>query len=112
MQALFERSEEDSGIMGLSILKGGSRKLRSRKVPQIGWNIVQPKGEGTIARDWYYFANSFVVQPEDQSIINGTTRYDEIFTSSIRSENIWGVQFHPEKSGESGLRFLRRWMNC
>ena len=97
LQALFEDSEETEGVKGLGILKGKVVKFKKAKtVPHIGWN-----GK-------FYFVHSYYVIPEDKSIITSETEYEgEKFVSSIKKNNLIAVQFHPEKSGEVGLEFLR-----
>ncbi len=100
MQVLFEDSEENPEEKGLGIFKGKVIKFKKAKtVPHIGWNDTNGKK--------YYFVHSYYVVPEDQSIVAGQTDYDgENFTSVIKKDNLMAVQFHPEKSGDAGLRLL------
>ncbi|RMG42046.1 MAG: imidazole glycerol phosphate synthase subunit HisH [Methanobacteriota archaeon] len=113
-QALFERSEESPGVEGLGIFKGNVVKFRKGKIPQIGWNEVSVPSSGSLLEaGYYYFVNSYYPVPNDERIKVGYTDYEDTrFCSAIQYDNIWGVQFHPEKSGELGLRFLRRWLQC
>lgn len=115
MQLLFEYSEEgDTECLG--IVKGSVKKFRAeRKVPQIGWNQVIPVATNQQARALFdgitnnspfYFVNSYYPAPNDQSIIAATTTYGEQFASVIATKNILATQFHPEKSGEIGMRLL------
>ncbi|MEM1539793.1 MAG: imidazole glycerol phosphate synthase subunit HisH [Candidatus Bathyarchaeia archaeon] len=111
MQLLFQKSEEGNGE-GLALLDGGNVRLPcSVKVPHMGWNTI------TIARPtalleslenpfYCYFAHSYYPIPEDRSIICAETTYGVKFASIVAKQNILGTQFHPEKSGGAGLRFL------
>lgn len=110
MQLLFDESEEGSGA-GLGVVAGSVRRLRSRRVPQIGWNEVVPAGERiatTPMPRMAYFANSYVCVPRDERVVTAWTTHDEDrFASAVGIANAVGVQFHPEKSSESGVRFVR-----
>ncbi len=101
MQVLFEMSEENPGEKGLSVFKGKVVKFKkAKKIPHIGWNDVSGQK--------FYFVHSYYVLPEDKKIIAGETEYDgEKFTSIIKKDNLFAVQFHPEKSGDVGLELLR-----
>lgn len=102
MQLLFEKSEEGN-VNCLGILKGTVKKFKKmKKIPQIGWNQVE------IIKDksYFYFVNSFYCQPKDKKIITGITKYGEKFASIVVKDNLWGVQFHPEKSGSVGFKLL------
>jgi imidazole glycerol-phosphate synthase subunit HisH len=104
MQLLFESSEENN-TKCLGILKGTVKRFRQqRKVPQIGWNKVTPNN------NYFYFVNSYYCLPQDQSIIAGMTEYGEKFASIVVKDNILGVQFHPEKSGQVGFQLLKNFI--
>ena len=116
MQLLFDYSEEaDTACLG--ILKGSVKKFqRERKVPQIGWNLVIPVKTnpnavrlfaGIPERSAFYFVNSYYPIPADRSVAAATTEYGERFASMVATKNIVATQFHPEKSGEVGLRLLQ-----
>jgi imidazole glycerol-phosphate synthase subunit HisH len=108
MQLLFDDSEEGEG-MGLGVVPGRVRKLRTRRVPQIGWNEVETLDEAlpTIA----YFANSYVCEPEDESmIIAYTTHETDRFASVVSVAATVGVQFHPEKSSAAGVAFVHQFV--
>lgn len=112
MQVLFEDSEETPKEKGLGIFKGKAvRFKKAKKVPHIGWNNVVASSDLCLPcknTEKFYFAHSYYVIPEDPSIITGQTEYDgENFTSIIKKDNLLAVQFHPEKSGEAGLEFLK-----
>lgn len=110
MQLLFDASEEGSGA-GLGVVEGTVRRLRSRRVPQIGWNEVVPTATWmatTPMPRMAYFANSYVCVPRDGSVVTAWTTHDEDrFASAVGIANVVGVQFHPEKSSGSGVRFVR-----
>ena len=110
MQLLFEYSEEGDG-RGLGIIKGHVRRLRARRVPQMGWNSVEPTTKDPLfddRREWVaYYANSYVAEPSDLSTIIARTTYEsDRFAAAVRRRQTWGVQFHPEKSSRDGLRLL------
>lgn len=111
MQLLFDESEEGPG-RGLGIVPGTVRRLRSRRVPQIGWNSVDVEagmaGRFASLPRMAYFANSYVCDPRDASAVVAYTTHDEDrFVSAVATANAVGVQFHPEKSSELGVRFVR-----
>ncbi|HET7092798.1 MAG TPA: imidazole glycerol phosphate synthase subunit HisH [Thermomicrobiales bacterium] len=114
MQLLF-RHQDEGDVEGLGLLAGSVRKLAgSQKVPQIGWNRVRltrsgPFGEAGDER-YFYFVHSYVVAPDDPADIAAETRYGDVFPSLVRHDNVWGAQFHPEKSGEDGLALVRRFV--
>lgn len=114
MQLLFEASEEDLGE-GLGLLSGRVRRLRARRVPQMGWNSVETTGDPLFAgleELLVYYANSFVPEPADpEAAIAWTTCGEDRFPAAVRRGRTWGVQFHPEKSAEAGLRLLRNFLN-
>jgi len=120
LQILFEESEEGSA-KGLGILKGKVRRFSEKdkiKVPQIGWNRVKQKSNiknQKIVKDiedssYFYFDHSYYVDPSDKDIIATTTDYGKDFTSMIRKDNIYGVQFHPERSQKLGLKMLENFI--
>jgi len=117
LQLLFNESEEGS-LKGFGLLPGKVKKfdfkppLSSRlKVPQMGWNSIKikkpaPYYEGVENGSMMYFVHSYYAVPDDTSVIATTTDYGLDFCSSIVKDNIFGVQFHIEKSGEAGLKVL------
>lgn len=113
MQLLFEESEEGEGA-GIGLIPGRVRTLRSRTIPQMGWNEVLSSGDGLfngVERMVAYFANSYVCDPGDPSMTIATTRYQgDSFASAVRRKKTWGVQFHPEKSSRPGLRLIRNFL--
>ena len=113
MQLLFERSSELGGAEGLGVLAGEVRPLAAGglKVPQIGWNAVGWRRLSAITADLpqpcaFYHVHSFAPVPADPETIVGIATYGEEFVSVVAQENVFGVQFHPEKSGPDGLALL------
>jgi len=115
MQLLFEESQESSGG-GLALLKGKIIRLpKDVKTPHMGWNNLHIISDNEILdgideRDYFYFVHSYYVSPADRSVIVAETEYGIRFASVIAEGNIYGTQFHPEKSGKSGYRILRNFM--
>ncbi len=112
LQLLFERSYEFGESEGLGILEGEVSLLPNGvKIPHIGWNQVwlnQKEGmfEGVNDGDFFYFVHSYRVVPTREDVIASTTDYGDYFVSSVQYQNIWAVQFHPEKSQVLGLKLL------
>ena len=111
-QLLFEKSYEFGEHKGLCILKGDVKLFpTSVKVPHIGWNQLWIKNKEGVFKelkegDFVYFVHSYYVNPEDENIVSTYTDYGVYFASSIEFENIVGLQFHPEKSQDIGLKIL------
>jgi glutamine amidotransferase len=115
LQLFFESSEEGPGN-GLALFKGRNMQLpMTVKVPHMGWNtlnIVKPNelfediAEGT----YVYFVHSLYPVPKDKSIVCTTTEYGTTFTSAVAFKNIYGTQFHPEKSGDIGIKILKNFV--
>lgn len=109
MQLLFEKSEEAKGISGLGVLKGAVKKFRLKqplKVPHMGWNQLK----GVSGKPYVYFVHSYYCDPKDKSIITAKTDYGIEFASMVNKDNIYGCQFHPEKSQDVGLRILEKFV--
>lgn len=116
MQMLFDRSFENGCFEGLGLIKGEVRPIKEvipedYKIPQIGWNALDFKNESPIFKyikegDYVYFVHSFYATNCDESLI-ATTNYGADLTAAVQSKNVYGCQFHPEKSGDVGLRILK-----
>lgn len=119
LQLLFDSSEESPDTKGLGILPGKVVKFPSiegLKVPHIGWNsleITQPNGllKDLGSTSYVYFVHSYYLQADNQEVVASNTDYGVKFNSSIQQENLCAVQFHPEKSGETGLKILSNFID-
>ena len=118
-QMLFDSSEESPGSEGLGIIPGKVIKFseqKNLKVPHMGWNEVQiknlddPVWQKIDDLTHFYFVHSYFPKPDNPEVSSSTTGYGEDFTSSIRFGNIFGTQFHPEKSQKSGLRLIENFL--
>lgn len=113
MQLLYEKSYEDGEWEGLGVLQGEIVALNtSLKVPHMGWNRLKklredPLGEGIGDEEYVYFVHSYYLQPKNKEEILFCAEYDVDIPAVVRKENIVGMQFHPEKSGKTGLRLLK-----
>ena len=113
MQLLFDRSDEDGLHQGLGLVPGRVVRFRGElKVPQIGWNQVawqhaDPLSEGIPDDTYFYFVHSYHAVLHERGDALGLTEYGESFPSVVRHGNVWGAQFHPEKSQNAGLRLLK-----
>lgn len=118
LQLLFENSEEAPGVKGLGLLKGKIQKIPKAegiKVPHMGWNsleIVNHNGvfEGVESGEYVYFVHSYYLTAENPSDVSARTFYSVSIDAAVCHKNINAVQFHPEKSGECGLRILKNFV--
>lgn len=112
MQMLFEESEEFGASRGLGFLRGRVRRFpEDLVVPQVGWNQVRQQNSNRLfagIKDsaFFYFVHSYYCEPVEREVIAGKTDYGVAYASVIARENLYGVQFHPEKSQADGLRIL------
>src|SRR6185503_8487270 len=112
MQLLFDESEEFGSTPGLGFLRGRVRRFENDLVvPHVGWNRIyqkraHPLFEGIANGSFCYFVHSFYCETADDAVIVGETEYGARYASVVAERNIWGVQFHPEKSQDVGLRML------
>ena len=116
LQLLFSSSEEDPDIPGLDLIDGKVTKFDIKqvdKIPHMGWNQVELKQDDPLFEGFsrprnFYFVHSYYVDPVDEDVILGKTKYgSEDFVSVIRKGNVWGIQCHPEKSSKVGLKVLK-----
>jgi len=112
MQLLFGKSEEYGEHIGLGLLSGEAVRFRGDfKVPHMGWNELQVKQqhsllEGVQSGDYVYFVHSYHVHVGAPEVLLATTDYHQAVTAIVGRDNVFGMQFHPEKSGETGMRLL------
>ena len=127
LQMLFEHSEEGNAA-GLGVFKGNVKRFATEdmvdsegaklKVPHMGWNQVYQAGskphalwQGIEDGARFYYVHSYYVQPDDEAIIAGYSNYPNKFTCAIANNNLFAVQFHPEKSANAGLQLLSNFVN-
>ncbi|MGE5279961.1 MAG: imidazole glycerol phosphate synthase subunit HisH [Deltaproteobacteria bacterium] len=116
MQLLMEESAEAPGVRGLGLIRGAVRRFGAgRKCPHMGWNEIEavsgePFFAGVPRPVYVYFCHSYYVRPRTPRVAIGTTRYGARFASIVRSRNVYGVQFHPEKSQDTGLALLKNFL--
>ncbi len=117
MQLLYEGSEEAPGTPGLGLMTGTVERIRTElPLPHVGWNAVEfirgaeadPVLDGVAGPQprWFYHVHSFAVPRSDGEEVLGRCTYEVPFASIVGRGNVWGIQFHPEKSQEDGLRIL------
>lgn len=119
LQLLFPESEETPGVKGLDIFKGTITKIpnqnRTLKISHMGWNNISIKQKNGIFKDiegepYVYFVHSFYLKAQDKDIVAATTQYGVEIDAAVQKGNIIATQFHPEKSGEVGLKMLKNFV--
>lgn len=125
LQVLMQRSEENDGTDLLGLMPGSVVRFDGSamgendlplKIPHMGWSQVDQIADhdlwhGIDSGSRFYFVHSYYVQPEDSGVIAATTDYGVRYTSAIARDNLFAVQFHPEKSADAGLRLLENFVN-
>jgi len=126
LQMLFERSDEGGGVAGLGVFAGTVRRFAEDlhdpasgarlKVPHMGWNEVTQAKAHALWREIadgarFYFVHSYYVEEADRALVRGRARYGADFTCAVARDNIFAVQFHPEKSQAAGLQLLRNFVH-
>jgi glutamine amidotransferase len=114
LQLLFEKSDESPNVEGLKILPGEILRIpeaKDLKIPHIGWNSLNFKNQGRLFKDikeesYVYFVHSYYLKARDEEIVKATTEYSVNIHASVEYNNIFACQFHPEKSGNTGLKIL------
>ena len=118
LQVLFEASEESPGVKGLGILDGQIVRIpkkEGQKIPHMGWNSLSCAPDGTLFEGlpdhpYVYFVHSYYLKAKDPQIVKAMAEYGVMIHASVESGNVFGCQFHPEKSGETGLHILRNFI--
>ncbi|MGL6198754.1 MAG: imidazole glycerol phosphate synthase subunit HisH [Lachnospiraceae bacterium] len=118
LQLMFERSDEAPGVEGLSLLAGEIVKLpqiADLKIPHIGWNSLKFQNNGRLfdglPQDTYvYFVHSYYLKARDEAIVKATTEYGVEIHAAVEQGNVFGCQFHPEKSSDAGIRMLKNFV--
>ena len=114
LQLLFESSDETPGVSGLGILPGNILRIPDKpgyKIPHIGWNSLELKNNGRlfdgVAENAYvYFVHSYYLKARDEEMVKASTEYVTHIHASVEKDNVFACQFHPEKSGDVGLKIL------
>jgi glutamine amidotransferase len=121
MQILADRSEEGT-CKGLGYIKGKVKKINSNlilqkpKLPHLGWNSIEVLKNNELLKDidpvfGFYFLHTYYFECEDQNNVLATTNYGATFASAVNRENVFGIQFHPEKSHHNGVKLLHNFAN-
>jgi glutamine amidotransferase len=119
LQLFFEGSDESEGVEGLNILDGQILRIPDApglKIPHIGWNSLTLQNNGRlfegIPQDSYvYFVHSYYLKAKDEKIVKASTQYGVNIHASVEKDNVFACQFHPEKSGDTGLSILKNFAN-
>lgn len=115
LQLLFESSAETPGVSGLGLLTGQILKIPNKegfKIPHVGWNSLELINNGRLFKNidqqaYVYFVHSYYLQAKDEDIVTAKTDYVTDIHASVEKDNIFACQFHPEKSGDIGLKILK-----
>lgn len=118
LQLLFESSEESPGVEGLGICRGTIRRIpreEGLKIPHMGWNSLQFDHPGRLfagvpEKSYVYFVHSYYLKAQNPEIVKASTFYSTHIHASVEQENVFACQFHPEKSGETGLSILKNFL--
>ena len=120
LQILFDGSEESPNVSGLGLFSGTVRRLPTKKlkIPQIGWNSLNVKKTSAATnlfadlpeKPYVYFVHGYHAVPTDTGIVTATTDYDGEITAAVAKDNVVATQFHPEKSGDVGLKILENFL--
>lgn len=119
LQLLFEGSEETPGVSGLGVLKGKIIKIPAEtglKIPHIGWNSLVVKENAGLFKNlepnpYVYFVHSYYLRAENPDVVSSTTNYGIEIDASVQRNNLFATQFHPEKSGKTGLQMLKNFVS-
>lgn len=120
LQLLFEESEESPGVPGLGLLKGKISRIpdlnKTLKIPHMGWNSLDIKKHdglfnGIEGSPYVYFVHSYYLHADDRNVVSSNTEYGTLIDASVSAGNIFATQFHPEKSGDVGLKILKNFVS-
>lgn len=118
LQLLFERSDEAPGVEGLGVLEGEIVRIPESpglKIPHMGWNSLEFPNSGRLFRNlpekpYVYFVHSYYLRAKEESIVTAVTEYSTKIHASVERGNLFACQFHPEKSGDTGLQILKNFL--
>lgn len=119
LQLMFESSEESEGVPGLGLLKGKILKIPDGpglKIPHMGWNSLDVRTDsrlfaGIAAGEYVYFVHSYYLKAEDENVVAASAEYGVHIHAAIEKGNLYACQFHPEKSGDTGLKILKNFLD-
>lgn len=114
MQILFENGVENGAHQGVGVLKGTVERMNAKILPHMGWNLVRT-AQGSklfagVENERFYFVHSYAVKNSAENSLT-FSNYEEDFVAAVESGPISATQFHPEKSGEAGLKLIKNWIN-
>lgn len=118
LHLLFEESEESPNVKGLGIFKGKIVKIPdngSLKIPHMGWNNIRITKDSKILKNignepYVYFVHSYYVEAKDESVVSAYTEYGQRLDIAVEQGNVFATQFHPEKSGDTGMEILKNFI--
>ena len=118
LQLLFEHSDESQGVKGLGVLKGEILRLpdkKGMKIPHMGWNSLRIRPgmrlfTGIESGEYVYFVHSYYLQAAEETQVAASTEYTAHIHAAVESGNVFACQFHPEKSGSTGLTILKNFI--
>lgn len=117
LQLMFEESEETPGVKGLGLFKGKIVKIPDRglKIPHMGWNDITIAKDSKILKEigdksFVYFVHSYYLKAENEKIVSAYTEYGEKLGIAVEEGNVFATQFHPEKSGDTGMQILKNFI--
>ncbi len=119
LQLLFEESEESPEVKGLGVFKGKIKRIPNKtglKIPHMGWNSVKVLKNDALFKDvdedsYFYFVHSYYLDAKDKGIVSTQTEYGVTIDASVSCNNVFATQFHPEKSGDAGIKLLRNFVS-
>ncbi len=120
LHLLFEESEESPTAKGLGVFKGKVVKIPDRdnlKIPHMGWNSIKLTKDSKILKNigdepYLYFVHSYYIKPRDADIVSAYTEYGQRLDIAIEKDNVFATQFHPEKSGDIGMKILKNFISA
>lgn len=119
LQLMFSQSDESAGVEGLGILPGRILRIPPApglKIPHMGWNSLEISSDSRLFRgiaqgSYVYFVHSYYLQAEDEKIVSASVEYGAHIHAAVERGNVFACQFHPEKSGDTGLKILSNFMS-
>ena len=117
LQLMFDKSDETPGVSGLGLFKGKIVKIPDSglKIPHMGWNSIKITKDSRILKDlgdepYVYFVHSYYLNTDDKDLVSAYTEYGTRLDIAIERDNVFALQFHPEKSGRTGMKILKNFI--